>query len=333
MNCTSEYKEKLGKYVRGDLPKKEADLVKEHLNGCSECLFTVEQLRAVYPGLQELSEEHIPTESLTEYFHESKTNPSQKEEIEEHLKICDDCQSELETLLALDKELENVKEPYWQIVKGAVKKFALKFSNFFTFPKLRYAVPVAAIILLFFIVPKIFQPDVPIPEPPLPSLAWERVDLVSSYAFRHDVSRGKNESILELSAKEAAIEEFTRSIKLVEGEVQFLTGEEMMQSPESKRILWVSLKDGSGNPLKEFTSAIPQIELPPSHTFASVQAWLIAFPSRELYSGKMTSDSLQTTWDTAKGDRVCITYKYRVGEKYRATPALFADLTALDKDK
>lgn len=344
MNCTSKYKEMLGEYIRGVLSKTEIDLVKEHLKGCSECSLMTEQIKILYPGLKYLSNEHISLESLVEYHHLSKINLSQiefsewkREQIEEHLEICDNCQSELGKLQALERELVTEKVSIWQ---SAVKELALKLSNFFTFPKLRYAlvatVGILAILLIRnqFFAPKLAKETIKkeVITISFPLLAWVRVDLVSSQAFAHGGIRGRSDSVLAQSAKEAALDEFIGRIKLVGGEVEFLAGNEIVQPTEPKRNLWLLLKDENGNHFKEFMAAIPHIDTPSSDTTSQVQAWLIAFPSRELNSVDMTSDSVQTIWNLEKGKEICVTFTYKVGNKYRATPASFADLTNQSKE-
>src|SRR4030066_411831 len=109
MNCDSKLKDSLGKYVRGLLSKSDAEQVRKHLESCSECASQVAQIKLLLPAMEKMVKNHIPVDLLVDYHHLAKSDFSKKEllewkleQIEEHLLICDQCQSEIEILQNLE---------------------------------------------------------------------------------------------------------------------------------------------------------------------------------------------------------------------------------------
>jgi len=355
MNCKSELKEILKDYLRGTLSETESDSVRKHLEQCSECASEVEFIRILYPAMVHTHSQHILPDSLVEYQLGAKTGLSQnefagwkRELIERHLAICNDCQSELEKLEALDEELTSLEEPLRQTsptTKPSGQKFILKLPNIFSFPKLRYVVAAAAIVLLVLIMRnQLFPPKVPreltkkeVSTPSTPILAWVEVDQYPSSTFEQEIKirGGKTAPVLSSAQnpQEAAIQEFQRHIKLVEGQVHFISPDKVEKSAEPQHQVWLQIVDSTGKILKDFSSRIPIKDQASRETLKPFQAWLIAFPSRVLYQIDITSDTARALWNIKKSKQVVVTFTFKEGNRYKATPALFIDLTDLGRIK
>jgi len=354
MNCKSELKELLKDYLRGTLSETESGSVRKHLEQCSECASEVEFIRILYPAMAHAHSQHIPPNSLVEYQLGAKTGLSKnefagwkRESIERHLSVCKSCQEEIKKLEEVDEELFSLVEPVRQTLqttKRLDKQFIIKLSNFFTFPKLRYALAAAAVVVLLALIMRnqLFPPQVSqeitkkeVSATSTPILAWVEVDQYPSSTFEQEIKirGGKTEMVLSSAenSQEAAIQEFQRHIKLVEGQVHFIPPDKIEKSAEPQHWLWLQIVDSQGNMLKEFSSGIPIKDQASPETLKPLQAWLIAFPSRVLYQIDLTSDTLRGLWSIEKGKQVCLTFTYKIGEEHRATPALFSDLTKLSK--
>lgn len=162
MTCKSELKDLLGKFLRGLLSEDQSRAVQEHLKQCSECASELEVARKLLPGLEYLTEQHIPVDLLVAYQHKTLDYRSKepgewkKEEIEEHLDLCEDCQFELQQLKAFE-EYDAGLSPVETVSKVAshpklgLKKFLSTIPTYFASRKLRYAVVIATVLIILII--------------------------------------------------------------------------------------------------------------------------------------------------------------------------------------
>lgn len=142
MGCESELKDWLGEYVRAQLPEEKAAIIRKHLTECTECASDAAQIETLLPGMAVLTEEHIQAEVLVEYACFGSSKPKIGD-IEDHLVICEKCQSEYEKLRVLQKT-DGV--PF-------KKPLRVKLADLLPSRKIWYAVAAAAALVLIFTLP------------------------------------------------------------------------------------------------------------------------------------------------------------------------------------
>jgi tetratricopeptide (TPR) repeat protein len=144
MGCQSNLKDLLGEYIRGQLPEEQAAAVRQHLTECAECASDAAQIETLLPGMEALAEEHVSAETLVAYAHSGHSKPQQAD-IEEHLAICDRCQSEVDRL----KKLETESGKAAPATVEDIFKFRRRF--------IRILLPAAAVVFLFILFFKGFR--------------------------------------------------------------------------------------------------------------------------------------------------------------------------------
>ncbi|MGH7888962.1 MAG: hypothetical protein ACRENF_00245, partial [Thermodesulfobacteriota bacterium] len=326
------------------------------LRQCSECSEEVEQIQQLYPGLEHLSQEHIPPETLVDYVNLALKKSKQielgewkEEQILEHVEVCEHCQSEFQKLKEFKEESEVYDLGFGMAEKKRLPEIPLEqkiyttyaiFLKFLRSRKIQYALAAAAVVALIAIPVSnwILRQEKEVVDQEvkkagllalLPKKEWVKVDKYPSSAFQPEMQTRGGKQIADYSSakvsQEAAIQELRLRIKLVSGKPQFFPAKIPVESKLPHRLLLLKLVDQGGKSLKELTATIPIIEVS-KDTFNIVEAWLIAFPSRELYRVEMTADSVETIWTPGMGEQIGVTFTYKVGNFYKTTPVIFADM-------
>lgn len=137
----SRIAEMLNDLVSGHLTPEQAELVKEHLRFCQDCL---EQLRTMSiltgksPAKFFISPSHLPDELLEQYYQNKSALSTEKIHfVEDHLKICSDCSANLDFLVALEADLKSsVSEE--RAGANVLEQFLEKLRSFLWRPAIAY---------------------------------------------------------------------------------------------------------------------------------------------------------------------------------------------------
>ena len=117
MNCPDDIK--IQELVLNVLPDKERSEIKKHILQCSACKETYKQFVLIAEGIGAVveNEECLPWQELKSYA-EGKSSNEQKTKIEEHVKLCHDC----ETLLGFYQD--PAKEKAWVVKERKIFEMA-----------------------------------------------------------------------------------------------------------------------------------------------------------------------------------------------------------------
>ncbi len=159
MPCEDGRKYLLGDYARGVLAEAEAVPVREHLKNCPDCRQDLAQFEQLLPLLAHFAEEHIPADSLIDYYHRSQGGPVwsgdgfwNAEIVEKHLSVCDQCQALFDKLSLAEKEFAEVSKEI--VTEPTIEKAFLKRRVSLRSRRVWYAA-VAAVALLLFLIPNL----------------------------------------------------------------------------------------------------------------------------------------------------------------------------------
>jgi len=115
MICT-EVSQQLPEYVQGRLTADQRTFIAEHLTHCPVCSGELDDLRRIAQAIEKygavLFEDHLEAELLVSYAGEQEAlDPTQRENVERHLTLCDTCRREREVLLRVNKSLPMAELP------------------------------------------------------------------------------------------------------------------------------------------------------------------------------------------------------------------------------
>ena len=182
-DCKNKLRELLPWYLNHTLSDNETREVEAHLKECPACRKELEELRWLSSEVKELSEAfvspHIEPEKLVVYLEESeKLTLVETTTIEKHLKSCDLCQEELETLKNVNlelKALENKEKLKLAEETSFLKKIAEGLIWLVRRPAFAYII----ILLLAYPAARWIFRKPPTGMLPIPKVASERVHILS----------------------------------------------------------------------------------------------------------------------------------------------------------
>lgn len=232
---------------------------------------------------------------------------------------------DLNSFLASARSEAVAKQSFWTRVRRFIipeglgrslyKLLGLSRMNFAT----RTAVvSVASVTLLVFLVIR-FGPIGRYAVVDLPVANWEQISEMDVGLFVSNVPRtvvtGSQKITQHATHQEAAETEFMRLIRYDDGAYILDSAGAKVTPTGPQRQLLLRYVDESGNTLSEFSASIPV-----EHSgAASIRAWMLGIPSRQLSSIDMVSDSVSTVWERDGDTLECVVFTYEIDTLYAAT--------------